>query len=63
MKRSIIGIALALSLFLAPLAHADFAPVSIGNPYIDTLQLWNGTATAPPLLRTTLRPYHTAKNS
>ena len=42
-KRSLIGIALALSLFLAPLAHADTGYVPIGDPYTDTLQLCEAT--------------------
>ena len=46
MKRSIIGVALALSLLLAPLAHAQTTPVPIGNPYTDTIQLWSEIASA-----------------
>ena len=46
MNRSIIGVALALSLFLAPLAYADTAPVPIGDPYTDTLKLWSEIASA-----------------
>ena len=46
MKRSIAGVALALSLFLAPLAHADTGYVPIGDPYTDTIGLWSEIASA-----------------
>ena len=41
MKRLFLSVLLAASFIVAPLAHADTAPVPIGNPYTDTIQLWS----------------------
>jgi len=45
-KRLFVSVVLAASLFVAPLAHADTAPVPIGDPYTDTIQLWSEIASA-----------------